>query len=106
MTLDSAVSVPFVKQFGITTLLYCCTTPQNEAGLLKRSRHALILQIPLLARDIEIMSIERLTCSEGNDKQHLRSIITTNYRSPERFQQMVQASKSATMFIFMLTSFI
>lgn len=47
-------------------------------------------QIPLLAQDIEGLSITCLKCSELNDQLYLRSTISANYQSTQAFERMVQ----------------
>lgn len=50
-------------------------------------------QVPLLARDIQVLSVQKsLKCSELNDRLFLRSAITEKYRSVQAFERMVQAS--------------
>ncbi|CAM9921798.1 unnamed protein product, partial [Hapterophycus canaliculatus] len=48
-------------------------------------------QIPLLAQDIEALSITGLKCSELNDQLYLRSTISANYRSTHAFERMISA---------------
>lgn len=52
-----------------------------------------ICQVPLLAHDIEVLSISSLKCSELNDQLFLRSTISDKYTSVQAFQRMVQARK-------------
>ncbi|CAM9802911.1 unnamed protein product, partial [Ectocarpus fasciculatus] len=49
-------------------------------------------QVPLVASDIETLSIADLKCSELNDQLYLRSVIANNYVSVQAFSRMVQVS--------------
>ncbi|CAM9108741.1 unnamed protein product [Ectocarpus sp. 4 AP-2014] len=49
-------------------------------------------QVPLVAGDIETLSIADLKCSELNDQLYLRSVIANKYRSVQAFNRMVQVS--------------
>lgn len=47
-------------------------------------------QVPLVAGDIETLSIADLKCSELNDQLYLRSVIANKFRSVQAFNRMVQ----------------
>eukprot|EP00903_Cladosiphon_okamuranus_P015169 g14024.t3 len=75
----------FVATHGVSTLdrirvcvSWLCSSPT--------------FQVPLLAHDIEVLSISSLKCSELNDQLFLRSTISERYTSVNAFQRMVQVS--------------